>query len=189
LPIIIHHSYKVKEYFLAFCRYYYCRKENGKVPEQNSNPGGKAMKMSNEEYKKYAEKRVPRSSVRLDTLKAFVSGGAICLVGQFFLNTYLAAGLDRDSAAAACSLSLIFLGVLLTGIGVYDDIAGFAGAGSLVPITGFANSVSAPALEFRTEGLVLGTAVKMFSIAGPVIVYGISASIVYGLILVLTAAI
>ena len=97
----------------------------------------------------------------------------------------MARGLDRDAAGTAVSLTLVFLGALLTGLGVYDDIARFAGAGTLVPITGFANSVVAPALEFKREGYITGTAVKMFTIAGPVIVFGVSASIVYGLALVL----
>ena len=101
------------------------------------------------------------------------------------MNLYLSLGLDEESAAAAESISLVFLGALLTGLGLYDTIAKRAGAGTLVPITGFANSVVAPALEFKTEGFITGTAVKMFSIAGPVIVFGVSASVVYGLILCL----
>jgi len=143
------------------------------------------MKMSSEEYRKFAAKRAPRSPVKRNLFRAFVSGGAICTVGQVILNLYRTAGLEKDIAASACSISLVFIGVLLTGLGIYDDIASFAGAGTLVPITGFANSVAAAAIEFKSEGFITGTGTKMFIIAGPVIVYGISASIVYGLILYL----
>lgn len=143
------------------------------------------MKMSKGEYREYAKKHMPRSSAGRNMLKAFVSGGAICTVGQGILNLYLTFGLDTDSAAAFCSVTMIFLGVLLTGIGIYDDMAAFAGAGTLVPITGFANSIAASAIEFKSEGFITGTGAKMFVIAGPVIVYGISASIVYGLILLI----
>lgn len=141
------------------------------------------MKMSSEEYRKFAGKRVPRSPVKRNLFRAFVSGGTICVIGQGILNAYKAAGLTADAAASACSISLVFIGTLLTGLGIYDDIASFAGAGTLVPITGFANSVAAAAIEFKSEGFVTGTGTKMFVIAGPVIVYGISASIIYGLIL------
>lgn len=139
--------------------------------------------MSSGEYRKFAEKRAPRSPVKRNVFRAFVSGGAICTVGQVILNLYSSAGLDKDIAASACSISLVFIGVLLTGLGIYDDIASFAGAGTLVPITGFANSIAAAAIEFKSEGFVTGTGAKMFVIAGPVIVYGISASIIYGFIL------
>ena len=141
------------------------------------------MKMTNDEYKKYAGRRAPRSPFWPDVFRAFLVGGLICCLGQFLDETYIAAGLSKDSAASLTSMSLIFLSALLTGIGVYDDIARFAGAGTLVPITGFANSIAAPALEFKTEGFVLGTCVKMFSIAGSVLTFGISASVVYGVIL------
>ncbi|MCI6488589.1 MAG: stage V sporulation protein AC [Clostridiales bacterium] len=143
------------------------------------------MKMTNDEYKKYSERHAPRSSVGPHMLWAFVVGGLICCFGQFLLNLYSAAGLDKETAATATSVSLVFLGALFTGLGLYDKLAAKAGAGTLVPITGFSNSVAAPALEFKTEGLVTGTAAKMFIIAGPVIVYGISASVIYGLILCL----
>ena len=125
---------------------------------------------------------MPRSHSRRDALRAFFVGGGICVLGQAFTELYLYLGLDKDSAGAACSVTLIFIGAVLTGLGVYDKIARFAGAGTLVPITGFSNSVVAPALEFKTEGMVLGTAAKMFIISGPVIVFGTSASVVYGLI-------
>ena len=118
-----------------------------------------------------------------DLLRAGLVGGAICVVGQALVNLYEHWGASAATAATWCSITLVFLGALLTGLGVYDDLARFAGAGSLVPITGFANSVVSPALEFKTEGFVTGTAVKIFTIAGPVIVYGISASVIYGLIL------
>ena len=143
------------------------------------------MKMTNEEYRRYAERRAPRSQTGGNMLRAFLYGGAICCVGQAFLNLYFALGLDAETAGTACSITLVFLGAALTAAGVYDDIAKRAGAGTLVPITGFANSVAAPALEFKTEGFITGTAAKMFVIAGPVVVYGASAGVVYGLLLLL----
>ena len=146
------------------------------------------MKMTNDEYKKYAGRHAPRSPFWPDVFRAFLVGGLICCLGQLLDELYLGAGLMKDDAGALVSMSLVFLSALLTGLGVYDDIARFAGAGTLVPITGFANAVVSPALEFKTEGFVLGTAAKMFVIAGPVIVFGISASVVYGLLLVLTGA-
>jgi stage V sporulation protein AC len=144
--------------------------------------------MTNDEYKKYAGRHAPRSPFWPDVFRAFLVGGLICCLGQLLDGLYLGAGLMKDDAGALVSMSLVFLSALLTGLGVYDDIARFAGAGTLVPITGFANAVVSPALEFKTEGFVLGTAAKMFVIAGPVIVFGISASVVYGLLLVLTGA-
>lgn len=143
------------------------------------------MKMTNDEYKEYSKRHAPRSPVLKNMLLAFVVGGTLCCLGQLIFAVYGAFGLDEQSAATAESITLVFLGALLTGLGLYDNIAKFAGAGTLVPITGFANSVVAPALEFKTEGLITGTAAKMFVIAGPVIVYGVSASVVYGLVLVL----
>ena len=143
------------------------------------------MKMTNEEYRRYAERRAPRSQTGGNMLRSFLYGGAICCVGQAFLNLYSALGLDAETAGTACSITLVFLGAALTAAGVYDDIAKRAGAGTLVPITGFANSVAAPALEFKTEGFITGTAAKMFVIAGPVVVYGASAGVVYGLLLLL----
>lgn len=139
--------------------------------------------MTNDEYREYSERHMQRSPLLPDLLKAFLVGGTICCIGQLISELYVSAGLDKDSAASLCSVTLIFLGAVLTGLGVYDRIAAFAGGGSLVPITGFANSVVAPALEFKTEGLITGTAAKMFVISGPVIVYGVGASVVYGLIL------
>ena len=141
--------------------------------------------MTNEEYREYAKRRAPRSNTRLNALKAFGMGGLICCVGQFLLNLYAAGGLDREGAGTACSVTLVLLAALLTGLGVYDDLAKLGGAGTLVPITGFANAVAAPALEFKTEGLVTGTAAKMFVIAGPVLVFGVGSSVIYGLLLIL----
>ena len=143
------------------------------------------MEMTNEQYNAYVKSIAPASPLAMDMVKAFVSGGAICCVGQLILNLYLSYGLARLDAAAATSITMVLIGAALTGLGVYDKMAKFSGAGTLVPITGFANSVVAPALEFKTEGFVTGTAAKMFVIAGPVIVFGISASVVYGLVLVL----
>lgn len=143
------------------------------------------MEMTNEEYREYAKRRAPRSNTRLNALKAFGMGGLICCVGQFLLNLYAAGGLDREGAGTACSVTLVLLAALLTGLGVYDDLAKLGGAGTLVPITGFANAVAAPALEFKTEGLVTGTAAKMFVIAGPVLVFGVGSSVIYGLLLIL----
>lgn len=141
--------------------------------------------MTNEEYKEYADRHSPRSPMGKDIFNAFIVGGAICCLGQLFIELYSKWGLNSMDAGTAASMTLVFLSALLTGLGVYDNIAKFAGAGTLVPITGFANAVVSPALEFKTEGFVLGTAAKMFVIAGPVIVFGISASVLYGLILVL----
>ena len=141
------------------------------------------MRMSSDEYAAFVDSLSPRSPIWGDLLRAGLVGGAICVVGQALVNLYEHWGASAATASTWCSITLVFLGALLTGLGVYDDLARFAGAGSLVPITGFANSVVSPALEFKTEGFVTGTAVKIFTIAGPVIVYGISASVIYGLIL------
>ena len=143
------------------------------------------MKMSTEEYDLYVKSITPRSPLGRDMLCAFAIGGLICCVGQLILDIWTHFGLDRETAASATSISMVFLGAFSTGLGLYDDLAKWGGAGTLVPITGFANAVVSPALEFKTEGFVTGTASKMFTIAGPVIVYGVAASVVYGLILVL----
>ena len=139
--------------------------------------------MTNEEYKEYAEQHQPRSRCGANLLKAFFVGGFICCIGQLIEDFFMARGMFIEDAATAASITLVFLGALLTGLGIYDRLAKFAGGGTLVPITGFANSVVAPALEFKTEGFITGTAAKMFIISGPVIVYGIAASVVYGIIL------
>mgnify|MGYP002627296413 CR=1 FL=1 len=143
------------------------------------------MTMTNKDYRDFAEKKSPNSPIGTDVLRAFLVGGLICAIGQGIIGAYLAAGLTKDAAGTAASITLVLIGAALTGLGVYDRIAKFAGAGTLVPITGFANSVVAPALEFKTEGFITGTAAKMFVVAGPVIVFGITASVVYGLILCL----
>ena len=140
------------------------------------------MSISSDEYKKLGEKAVPKTKSLRNLTGAFLIGGGICLLGQFLLNFYLDIGLSTPSASAACSMTLVAISAVLTGFGVYDKIAKFGGGGTLVPITGFANAVVAPAMEFKSEGFVLGLGVKIFTIAGPVIVYGILASVVYGII-------
>lgn len=146
------------------------------------------MELSNQAYKNMADRLAPKSKIWLNCLKAFAIGGGICVLGQALKNLYLALGSGEDPAALLSSVSLVFLAALLTGLGLYDDIAKQAGAGTLVPITGFANSVAAPAVEFRTEGWITGLAVKMFTIAGPVIVYGTLTAVAYGLLYYLIAS-
>ena len=124
----------------------------------------------------------PKSPIWRDCFNAFWIGGLICAIGQFFTNRYGDLGLDKELAGTASSMTLVALSALLTGLSLYDNLAKTAGAGTLVPITGFANAIAAPAVEFKTEGFVLGVGAKMFTIAGPVIVYGLSASVIYGFI-------
>ena len=143
------------------------------------------MQMSNEAYAAYIKAKMPRSPFWADLVKAFVIGGLICCVGQGFLELYAALGMSQEDAAAWCSITMVFLGAFLTGLGVYDDLARQGGAGTLVPITGFANAVASPALEFKTEGYITGLAAKIFVIAGPVITFGILASALYGAVLAL----
>lgn len=143
------------------------------------------MRMSSDEYAAFVNSLSPRSPIWGDLLRAGLVGGVICTLGQALTDLYTACGAAAETAAAWCSITLVFLGALLTGLGVYDDLARFAGAGSLVPITGFANAVVSPAIEFKAEGFVTGMAAKMFIIAGPVIVYGTVASVLYGVILVI----
>ena len=138
--------------------------------------------MTEKEYGKLIQSMAPKSPIWKDAFNAFWIGGLICTIGQLILNGYSALGLDKTDAGTATSITLVALSALLTGLSLYDNIAKVAGAGTLVPITGFANSISAPAVEFKTEGFILGVGAKMFTIAGPVIVYGVSASVVYGLI-------
>lgn len=140
------------------------------------------MEMSNAEYQKLAERLAPKSNTPVNCVKAFAVGGGICVLGQALKNLYLSLGAGEEPAGLLCSVSLIFLSALLTGLGLYDDLARHGGAGTLVPITGFANAVAAPAIEFKTEGWVTGLAVKTFTIAGPVIVYGTLVAVLYGLI-------
>ena len=143
------------------------------------------MKLTKEDYAKMLEQTAPPSHLLPDMLWAFVVGGLICTVGQLISDFYKGRGLDEAGVSAATAITLVFLGALLTGLHLYDKLAKKAGAGTLVPITGFANSIVSPAMEFKSEGLVLGLGAKMFAIAGPVLVYGVSASILYGLILYL----
>jgi stage V sporulation protein AC len=140
------------------------------------------MEMTEKQYSQLVSELSPKSPVLRDCLNAFWIGGLICTLGQLALNGFTALGLDKTDAGTATSMALVALSALLTGLSLYDDIAKVAGAGTLVPITGFANAIAAPAVEFKTEGFVLGVGAKMFTIAGPVIVYGVSASVVYGLI-------
>lgn len=141
------------------------------------------MRMTHQEYSELCDSLSQKSPIWKNLFNAFWVGGVICCLGQLLQNAFTAAGLDKTQAGTAVSACLIFLSALLTGLAVYDDIAKLAGAGTLVPITGFANSIAAPAIEFQTEGAVLGVCVKMFSIAGPVIVFGTVASVLYGIIL------
>ena len=140
------------------------------------------MDMSPKQYQAYLKGVNPKSPVWKNMALAFVVGGAICCVGQALSNWYGSLGLNTEDAGTATSVSLVFLSALFTGLGLYLKLARHAGAGTLVPITGFANSIVAPAVEFKTEGVVLGTCAKMFTIAGPVLVFGTCASAIYGLI-------
>lgn len=140
------------------------------------------MKMSKREYAQYVKEMSPNSPFWKDVLLAFLIGGAICTVGQAVLNGFTAMGLDEQQAGTATSITMVFFSAVLTALSLYDNLAKHAGAGTLVPITGFANAVVSPAIEFKTEGFILGVGAKMFVIAGPVIVYGVAASVVYGVI-------
>lgn len=144
--------------------------------------GAIAMNMSNEEYVNYVSEKSPKSKLGLNCLKAFLIGGLICTIGQCFLNLYKYLGADKETAFTLVTVTMIFLGSLLTGLNIYPKIAKHGGAGTLVPVTGFSNAVTAPALEAKTEGYVLGVGAKIFTIAGPVILYGTLSSIVCGLI-------
>ena len=135
-----------------------------------------------QEYASYVKSVSPNSKLGINILKAFVVGGLICIIGQFVINYLKAKGLDKETVSSITSIVMIFLGAFLTGLNVYDEIGRFAGAGSIVPISGFANSVASPAMEFKSEGLILGMGAKMFVVAGPVIVYGICSSIIVGII-------
>lgn len=141
------------------------------------------MKLTESEYGNLAKRRSPNSKLYKTVPVAFLVGGLICCVGQAVLNMYKSLGITEEQAGTLTSVSLVFLSAVLTGFGLYDKIAKHAGAGTLVPITGFANAVVSPAMEFKTEGYVLGVGAKIFIIAGPVIVYGLAASAVYGIIL------
>lgn len=140
------------------------------------------MKITSMQYSDLVKEYSPNSHTLVDMLNAFWTGGLICVLGQLILNGWSLTGLDQTQAGTAASMTLVFLGALLTGIGIYDKMAKVAGAGTIVPITGFANSVVSPAIEFKTEGFVMGMSAKIFTIAGPVLVYGLSASVIYGVI-------
>ena len=142
-------------------------------------------KITNEEYAKMTEKASPPSTIFKNCLLAFLVGGAICTFGQFLVNYFLNSGLDLKEARAAESIILIALTAILTALKIYDNLAKHAGAGTLVPITGFANSMVSPAMEFKPEGYIMGIGAKMFIIAGPVLVYGITSSVIYGIIIYL----
>lgn len=143
------------------------------------------MDMSNQDYSKLVSERSKPSPMGKNILWAFFVGGAICTVGQGLMNLFEGMGLDKDQAGTAVSVTLIFVAALTTGLGWFDELAKRAGAGTLVPITGFANAMVSPALEFKSEGIITGTATKLFTVAGPVLVFGISASVIYGVILYL----
>lgn len=138
--------------------------------------------MTEKEYGKLVKDMSPKSPVWKDCFNAFWIGGLICAIGQVIMNGYLALDMSKEDAGTAMSMTLVALSALLTGFSLYDNIAKHAGAGTLVPITGFANAIASPAIEFKTEGFILGVGAKIFTIAGPVILYGVSASVVYGLI-------
>lgn len=138
--------------------------------------------MSDKEYAEYVKTKTPNSKLLLNCIKAFLIGGLICAFGQCLLNIYKYLGLSEDDAAIAVTITLVFLSALLTGLDIYPKIAKHAGAGTLVPVTGFANSVAAPALEAKTEGYVLGVGAKVFTIAGPVILFGVIASMIAGIV-------
>lgn len=141
------------------------------------------MRPTNKEYDSMAKKQSPASPKVKDFVCAFVIGGLICVLGQLLMEWYTALGLEEKAVKMAVPSTLIFIAALLTGLKLFDKIAKHAGAGTLVPITGFANAVVSPAIEFKSEGQVLGLGAKMFTIAGPVLVFGFTASVVYGLIL------
>ena len=140
------------------------------------------MNMTDAQYNAYVQSLCPKSPIVKNTCFAFLIGGAICVIGQLIMNGFSTLGLDQTDAGTATSCSLIFLSALFTGLSLYDNLAKIAGAGTLVPITGFANAIVSSAIEFKTEGFITGMAAKMFTIAGPVLVYGITASVIYGFI-------
>ena len=143
------------------------------------------MEMTPRDYQQYVQQMAKKSPIVKDTLLAFVIGGAICVLGQLIQNGWAAAGLGKQAAGTATSCSLVFLSALLTGLNLYNKIARYGGAGTLVPITGFANAVVSPAIDFKSEGFITGMAAKMFLVAGPVIVFGTIASVLYGIAIML----
>ncbi|MBO5143364.1 MAG: stage V sporulation protein AC [Clostridia bacterium] len=140
------------------------------------------------DYQEYVDQKTPNSPIWFNILKAFIVGGIICCIGQGITDWLKSLGLDEKTVSATTSVILVFTGIFLTAIGVYSKIGKFAGAGSIVPITGFANSIASPAIEFKSEGLVLGVGAKLFQIAGPVLVYGITSSIIVGVIYYMVTA-
>lgn len=143
------------------------------------------MDISPQEYAQLVKQKAKKSPIVKNTVLAFIIGGLICVVGQLIMDGWGAAGLSKDDAATATSCSLVFLSALLTGLNLYNKLAKYGGAGTLVPITGFANAVVSPAIDFKSEGFVTGMAAKMFLVAGPVIVFGTLASVIYGVVLML----
>ncbi len=143
------------------------------------------MNTQKKEYQAHVAQSAPKSTLRLDILRAFVIGGLICVLGELLVEWYKSMSLTHDAASALTSVTLIGLSALMTGLGLYDKLAKYAGAGTLVPITGFANAIASSALEFKSEGFVLGMCAKMFALAGPVLVMGTTASVLYGLILLI----
>ncbi|MBS4539622.1 stage V sporulation protein AC [Clostridium sp. D2Q-11] len=138
--------------------------------------------INNKEYSKYVDKKVPKPDYLKNSIKAFFVGGLICILGQWLTNYFTSKGLSKGDVATATPIILVFLGAFFTGLGLYDKLGKFAGAGSIVPITGFANSIVSPAMEYKREGYVFGVAARMFNIAGPVLVYGYGSSVIYALI-------
>lgn len=141
--------------------------------------------LNNKDYQEFVAEKIPKPTYLRNIILAFLVGGAICTIGEFIMNYLSSRGLDEESVSSATSIIMVFLGALLTGLGLYDQIGKFGGAGASVPITGFANSIVAPAMEFKREGFIFGVASKMFVIAGPVLVYGVSSSIIVGLLTIL----
>lgn len=139
-------------------------------------------KLNNKDYQEYVKKKMPKPTYLKNLILAFIVGGLFCTIGQIIINYLKANGLDDKMASAATSISMVFIGALLTGLGVYDKIGKIGGAGAAIPITGFANAIVSPAMEFKREGFIFGVASKMFIIAGPVLVYGIGSSIIVGII-------
>ncbi len=141
--------------------------------------------MTNKEYQEYVKKKIPKPPYLKNAIRAFLIGGLICLIGQIIRNILFSFGLDENQVVAGTAIILVFIGSLLTGIGVYDKIGKFGGAGAVIPITGFANSIVSTAMEHKREGYIFGVAANMFTIAGPVLVYGIGGSIVVGLLYII----
>lgn len=142
----------------------------------------KKEKQIKQKFEVLSQQEAPKSKLVRDSIRAFIVGGIICDIGQALNDFYINLGFSKQDAGTYVAITMIFIGALLTGIGIYDKIGDFAGAGSVVPITGFANSIVSPAIEFKKEGFVFGVGAKMFSIAGPVLVYGIGSSIIVGII-------